>query len=248
MLSSLRRFASEHPALAVAIVAVLAMGVFSSAMALAAPPGEPISPIEQELVDAVNAEREKHGLHPLIVNYSLMEAAYKHTDHMADIKQICHNGCGDGTVGERIAATGYKWITYGENVAYGQPTVEVVMNAWMNSPGHRANILGEQYTDIGVGHIARGGHYWTQVFGAPVPPPEYVTVTPPAGHGRPCELAGDLDYDGVVTRTDVDMIRNLFMVTEADDDWNPAYDMVEDGIINVYDIYEIANHLGDSCG
>jgi hypothetical protein len=234
--------------LALAVIAVVALGVMSSAIALAAPPGEPISQIEQELVDAVNAEREKRGLHPLIVNYSLMEAAYNHTDHMATIRRICHSGCGDGTVADRIRATGYKWITYGENVAYGQPSVEVVMNAWMNSAGHRRNILGDQFTDIGVGHIARGGHYWTQVFGAPVPPPEYVTVTPPAGHGRPCELEGDIDFDGLVTRTDMDLLSEHFGEREGDEGWNPDLDLIKDGVINVYDVYEVARLIGESCG
>jgi uncharacterized protein YkwD len=247
MLSYIRRFVKARPALALALIAALALGTLTTAAALASPPGEPISTIEQELVNAVNAERTKRGLNPLIVNYSLMEAAWNHSVHMGKVGQLAHQGIGDGTPRDRINATGYKWITYGENVAVGYPNVQAVMTAWMNSPGHRANILNPKFTDIGVAHVVDGKHWWTQVFGKPVPPPDYVTVTPPAGHGRPCELKGDFDYDGKVTREDVDVVAQKFMLQEGDPDWDARFDLVSDGVINVYDVYEVARGIGNTC-
>ncbi|BAU87675.1 allergen V5/tpx-1 family protein [Streptomyces laurentii] len=75
------------------------------------------------------------------------------------------NPDGDGP-GERVTATGYQWSTYGENIAKGQATAAEVMEGWMNSPGHRANILNCDFREIGIGLHTSGGPYWTQVFGA----------------------------------------------------------------------------------
>jgi uncharacterized protein YkwD len=69
--------------------------------------------------------------------------------------------------GDRITAAGYQWTTYGENIARGQQTPAAVMDSWMNSPGHRANILNCSFKEIGLGvHEGSGGPWWTQVFGA----------------------------------------------------------------------------------
>jgi uncharacterized protein YkwD len=75
------------------------------------------------------------------------------------------NPDGDGP-GERVTAAGYRWATYGENIAKGQRTPAQVMESWMNSPGHRANILNCSFEEIGIGLHDGGGPYWTQVFGA----------------------------------------------------------------------------------
>ena len=141
MRSGIRGLVRRHPAF---ILGSIGLGVFlvlTTAQALAAPPGEPISQIEQQLVDAVNAERKKVGAPPLIVNYSLMQAAWTHNEYQARIRKIGHNDIGDGTYTQRIAATGYKAVTAGENVARGQRSVSAVMIDWMNSSGHRRNIL-----------------------------------------------------------------------------------------------------------
>ena len=87
MVQGLFRKARAHRQ-ALLAVSVAGLLVASVVVAQAAAPGEPISQIEQELVDAVNAEREKHGLQPLIVNYSLMEAADRHNEHMADVQKL----------------------------------------------------------------------------------------------------------------------------------------------------------------
>jgi uncharacterized protein YkwD len=88
---------------------------------------------------------------------------------MAQTQQMSHfeNINGRRTVGERAHQAGYMWSAVGENVAAGQTTVASVMTAWMNSPGHRKNILNGNYKHIGVG-ITRGSngvYYWCVVFG-----------------------------------------------------------------------------------
>ena len=74
-----------------------------------------------------------------------------------------HTSGGNTTAGDRIKAAGYNWRTYGENIAMGQTTEQIVMNSWLESEGHCKNIMNKNFKDIGVG---RSGNYWTQVFGA----------------------------------------------------------------------------------
>lgn len=119
-----------------------------------------------QVVSLVNAERAKAGCGPLTANSTLNRAAQGHSDDMAARDYFDHtNPDGDGP-GERVTAAGYPWSTYGENIAMGQSTPEQVMEAWMNSPGHRANILNCDFKEIGIGIHNEGGPYWTQVFGA----------------------------------------------------------------------------------
>ncbi|WP_405861008.1 CAP domain-containing protein [Streptomyces sp. NBC_00090] len=119
-----------------------------------------------QVVALVNAERAKAGCGPLSVNSTLTKAAQGHSDDMAARDFFDHtNPDGDGP-GERVTAAGYPWSTYGENIAMGQSTPEQVMDSWMNSPGHRANILNCSFKEIGIGIHSEGGPYWTQVFGA----------------------------------------------------------------------------------
>ncbi|MGW2645332.1 CAP domain-containing protein [Streptomyces sp. NPDC001393] len=116
------------------------------------------------VVQLVNAERAKVGCHPLTVNAELTKAAQAHSADMAAHQNMSHTGSDGSSPGDRITAAGYAWSAYGENVAYGYATPEQVMNGWMNSPGHRANILNCSYQEIGVG-LAQPGSYWTQDFG-----------------------------------------------------------------------------------
>ncbi|MEU3606841.1 CAP domain-containing protein [Streptomyces sp. NPDC035033] len=119
-----------------------------------------------QVIALVNAERAKAGCGPLTANATLTRAAQGHSDDMAARDFFDHTDPdGDGP-GERVTAAGYPWSTYGENIAMGQTTPEQVMDAWMNSPGHRANILNCSFEEIGVGIHTDGGPYWTQVFGA----------------------------------------------------------------------------------
>ncbi|MFF0431147.1 sigma-70 family RNA polymerase sigma factor [Streptomyces sp. NPDC004327] len=119
-----------------------------------------------QVIELVNAERAKAGCGPLTENALLTRAAQGHSDDMAARDFFDHtNPDGDGP-GERVTAAGYRWSTYGENIAKGQRTPAEVMDAWMNSPGHRANILNCSFKEIGIGLHPAGGPYWTQVFGA----------------------------------------------------------------------------------
>ncbi|MCX5204460.1 sigma-70 family RNA polymerase sigma factor [Streptomyces sp. NBC_00237] len=131
-----------------------------------APPAPPAGPA-QEVVRLLNTERAKAGCSALSSNSLLRTAAQRHSEDMVSRGFFDHtNPDGDGP-GERVTAAGYKWMTYGENIAAGQATPAAVMEGWMNSPGHRANILNCAFKEVGIGiKDASGGIRWTQVFGA----------------------------------------------------------------------------------
>ncbi|MCH0560322.1 sigma-70 family RNA polymerase sigma factor [Streptomyces sp. MUM 16J] len=120
-----------------------------------------------QVVALVNKERATAGCGPVTENAQLEKAAQAHSDDMAARNFFDHTNPDGAGPGDRITAAGYHWSTYGENIARGQQTPQSVMDAWMNSPGHRANILNCAFKDIGVGvHKASGGPWWTQDFGA----------------------------------------------------------------------------------
>lgn len=128
-----------------------------------------------QVLQLVNAERAKSGLNPLTLNEKLDVAADRYSERMALGDFFSHSDPYDGSsIGTRVAQTGYRYTSVGENLAYGQTTPEAVVQAWMNSPGHRKNILNPKYTHMGLGYFylnpdggnIRGQHYWTQVFGA----------------------------------------------------------------------------------
>ncbi|WP_433531928.1 CAP domain-containing protein [Micromonospora sp. CA-263727] len=120
-----------------------------------------------EVVALVNAERAKAGCDALSIDEKLMTAAQRHSQDQADTQNMSHTGSDGSDPGTRIDRVGYAWRTYGENVAWNQKTPAAVMEAWMNSPGHKANILNCAFTEIGVGVASSNGPYWTQVFAAP---------------------------------------------------------------------------------
>ncbi|GAA0422404.1 sigma-70 family RNA polymerase sigma factor [Streptomyces luteireticuli] len=123
--------------------------------------------LEQQVTDLVNAERAKAGCSPLTSNAQLDRAAQGHSDDMAARDFFDHTNPDGKGPGDRITAAGYHWMTYGENIAYGQQSAASVMDSWMHSSGHRANILNCSFKEIGVGvNHAPGGPRWTQVFGA----------------------------------------------------------------------------------
>ncbi|GGS82552.1 MULTISPECIES: sigma-70 family RNA polymerase sigma factor [Streptomyces] len=131
-----------------------------------APVPAPQGPVGQ-VVALVNAERAKAGCGPLKDDAQLRKAAQRHSEDMASRNFFSHTAPDGSDPGERTTAAGYRWATYGENIARGQSTAESVMNSWMNSDGHRANILNCSFKDIGVGlHQGPGGPWWTQNFGA----------------------------------------------------------------------------------
>lgn len=120
---------------------------------------------EQEVIDLTNAERADAGCDPLRADARLYEAAALHSDDMVERDYFDHvSPDGDGP-GERAERAGYEsWG--GENIAWGYRDAAAVVEGWMDSPGHRANILNCDFVAIGVGEAASDdGPYWTQTFG-----------------------------------------------------------------------------------
>ncbi|MCH0564155.1 MULTISPECIES: sigma-70 family RNA polymerase sigma factor [unclassified Streptomyces] len=120
-----------------------------------------------QVVALVNKERAKAGCGPLTEDSQLDKAALAHSDDMAARGFFDHTNPDGVGPGQRITDAGYRWSSYGENIAQGQQTPQAVMDAWMNSPGHRANILNCSFKNLGVGvHQGSGGPWWTQDFGS----------------------------------------------------------------------------------
>ena len=126
------------------------------------------SGIPQQLLDAHNLERKKNGKPPLRINLALQAFSQAHADTMARNGIMSHDTAGDGSFGSRINKLGYSYSNAGENVAWNQQSVVQVMVSWMNSSGHRANILGN-FTECGLA-VAYGKNndpYWSTVFCQP---------------------------------------------------------------------------------
>ena len=124
--------------------------------------------IPDPMLARVNAERAAVGAAPLTRCAALDRAAQAHTADQAAHDQMSHVGSDGSTFVDRAARAGYRsWTALGENVAYGYPNVASVMDGWMHSPGHRANILSGNYTHFGAGYAvsSSGSAYWTQDFG-----------------------------------------------------------------------------------
>merc|ERR1712226_658322 len=138
-----------------------------------------------EMLTRVNKERADTGAPALCYNDKLIAAALTHSQDMADNNFFSHTGSDGSSAGDRATRAGYAWNGIAENIATGQTTVEQVMDAWMNSSGHKANILNPAYEHFGV---ARVNNLWTQVFGLnnsgseicspTVTPAPVVSVTP----------------------------------------------------------------------
>ncbi len=134
-------------------------------------PTPPPPSYEQRVVDLVNQHRAAAGCGPLQQSLQLTSAAQRHTGDMAAHDFFSHTGSDGSTPASRAQDVGYFWGT-GENIAAGQSTPEDVVNAWMSSAGHRANILNCSYHAIGVSYVYDANdafgpyrHYWTQDFG-----------------------------------------------------------------------------------
>jgi uncharacterized protein YkwD len=123
-----------------------------------------VSSTALKVAQLTNQVRAQYRLSPLRFNCRLYGAAQNHTIDMVNMNRLSHTGSDGSSIGIRVKRFGYQYSTVGENVAVGQRTPSQVVNSWMNSPGHRQNILNPQYTEIGVGY---SNNYWTQVFGRP---------------------------------------------------------------------------------
>ncbi len=118
---------------------------------------------EQEVIRLVNEIRAENGLQPLTYDWQLGRVArYKSLD-MKENRYFSHTSPIYGSPFQMIRDFGISFKSAGENIARGYPTPQSVVNGWMNSSGHRSNILSSNYTKIGVGYVA-DGNYWTQMF------------------------------------------------------------------------------------
>lgn len=120
----------------------------------------------QEVLDIVNSERTRVGLLPLRLHSQLIVAAQAHSDDMARHNFMSHTGSDGSSPFDRMRRYGYNFRWAGENVASGYSSPQDVMQGWMNSSGHRANILNPNFRDIGIGYARGNSSYWTQNFGA----------------------------------------------------------------------------------
>ncbi len=124
---------------------------------------EEVLNFENEVVTLVNNIRVNYGLKPLLINWQLARVArYKSMD-MHDNKYFSHTSPTYGSPFDMIRAFNIKFSHAGENIAMGYKSPKDVVDAWMKSPGHKANILNENFTQIGVGYV-ENGRYWTQMF------------------------------------------------------------------------------------
>lgn len=122
-----------------------------------------VTQYEQEVIRLVNEIRAENGLKALTYDWELSRVARFKSQDMKDNRYFSHTSPVYGTPFEMIKSFGISYRTAGENIARGYATPQAVVNGWMNSPGHRANILNAGYTRIGVGYVS-GGNYWTQMF------------------------------------------------------------------------------------
>ncbi len=126
---------------------------------------------ETQVFNLTNVERTKYGLNPVTWNDKLAQAMDYHCKDMIANNYFDHTSPTGETPGDRATAAGYRWLKVGENIAKGQRTPKEVVDAWMNSPHHRANILDPDFTELGVAleYDSNGVAYWGQLFGTPMP-------------------------------------------------------------------------------
>ncbi len=128
------------------------------------------STYDAELLELTNAQRTQNGMRALQYSPLLGQAAQLHAEDMARNDFFDHTGSDGSSISQRISRTGYSLIAVGENIYYQNPQgnpVDAVVG-WMNSPGHRRNILDSSFTEVGFGYATDGNnHYFVQVFAAP---------------------------------------------------------------------------------
>lgn len=125
-----------------------------------------VSEFEKQVANLVNQERQKAGLKPLQLDTKLSDVARTKSKDMMNKGYFDHQSPTYGSPFDMMKQFGITYNSAGENIAKGQQTPQEVMNAWMNSEGHRANILNGSFTHIGVGFVkdSQGTTYWTQMF------------------------------------------------------------------------------------
>lgn len=126
-------------------------------------PDDKVSAYEREVVDLVNEIRTQRGLGRLEENWELSRVARYKSRDMQEKRYFSHTSPTYGSPFDMMRAFGLAYRSAGENIAMGYPTPQSVVDGWMNSEGHRKNILNASFTVIGVGYVPEG-NYWTQMF------------------------------------------------------------------------------------
>src|SRR4051794_4838920 len=151
------------------IVTALSLALFGSHVVVASAEPDPGS-FTLRVLQLTNAERQKRGLAPLVINDSLSSAAQSYTEVLASGDCFAHTCGPEPDFSVRVQVSGYVgWSALAENIAAGYPSPEALVAGWMDSPGHRQNILTPEFTELGVGMASgagRFGTYWTEEFGA----------------------------------------------------------------------------------
>jgi uncharacterized protein YkwD len=161
-----------------ASVALLVTIFLSGCGGLGADPGVPAPPAEamsltertfaEEVLLLVNVEREREGVPPLVWDEAVAQVAFDHAQDMASEQYFEHVSLDGSTPGDRLADAGIDGTWWGENIAMGQPDPQAVVDDWMTSEGHRANILEPQFDRLGVGvRFGWDGPFWVQDFLSP---------------------------------------------------------------------------------
>ena len=150
--------------LAMALAAVAAASTVAAAdTADAADTSPSVASVRSSVIELTNDERTAKGCDPLKPNKKLTIAAQRHADDMDEQGYFSHTSANGTSWDRRIRNAGYT-KPGGENIAYGQTSADEVVTDWMNSPGHRRNILDCGFETIGIGYNAEG-NYWVQDFG-----------------------------------------------------------------------------------
>ncbi|MFQ5856991.1 MAG: S8 family serine peptidase [Anaerolineae bacterium] len=212
----------------------------------------PVDDWEARTVQLINIERDANGKPPLSIDSRLVQAARRHSQDMADNNFFSHYGSDGSSPFDRIRTAGYSFRTAGETIAGGYTSPEAAVNAWMNSSGHRAILLGN-YDDVGVGYVYKSNstyrHYWTADFAIPsgynptaTPSPTPTSTSTPTATPMPSNSCGDLNGSGVIDADDLQM---------AAADWQNGVgsesDLNGDGVVDIRDLMIIAAQWGVQC-
>jgi len=159
-----------------------------------------ITPWMQEMLEEVNSLRAEKDAPPLCYNSKLIDAALRHNNDMVANDFLSHTGSDGSSISDRVGDSGYLWSALSENIAKGQSSVKIVMEAWENSPGHYNNIIYADHIHFGAAWNSSTNH-WTQVFGKPLCSDcEECVVAPPT-----C-IDGELRMKVVREETDVSLV------------------------------------------
>ncbi len=145
--------------------ALLAVGMVAARTSTPSQSTTANSSYAAQVVSLVNAERAKQGLSALTIDTKVQQAAQTRAGELKT--SFAHTRPSGASCFTALTEAGVFYSRAGENIAYGQSTPEAVVQAWMNSSGHRANILSSSFTTIGVGYtVVNGTAYWAQLFTA----------------------------------------------------------------------------------